>query len=267
MRVPGSSRTTRALILVVGAALAVALLPVVAASATAHPVGHLDSAMQAASGRISVRGWAYDPGRSSSITRVDIYVDGSFAGQPPANHPRPDVNRARDVHGAHGLVWASVRKKHAHVVTAYARPLVRGESRVLIGTAYLNGYRPPKPTTTPGTRIITAAKTFVGKVRYVYGGTSPKSGFDCSGYTQYVYRLAKVASLPRTAEQQRHAVRIISRASARPGDLVFYLSGGSAYHIAIYAGNGMQYAAATPQDGIRYQHVWSSAVQYGTDWH
>ena len=76
-----------------------------------------------------------------------------------------------------------------------------------------------------------------------------------------------MANLPRTAEQQRHAVRIIAASQARPGDLVFYLSGGSAYHIAIYAGNGMQYSAATPQDGIVYQHVWSTAVQYGTDWH
>jgi cell wall-associated NlpC family hydrolase len=62
-------------------------------------------------------------------------------------------------------------------------------------------------------------------------------------------------------------MRRISAAHARPGDLVFYLSGGSAYHVAIYAGHGMQYAAATPHDGLRYQPVWSSAVQYGTNWH
>jgi cell wall-associated NlpC family hydrolase len=62
-------------------------------------------------------------------------------------------------------------------------------------------------------------------------------------------------------------MRIIPASLARPGDLVFYLGGGGAYHVAIYAGGGMQYAAATPRDGIRYQHVWSSAVQYGTDWH
>jgi cell wall-associated NlpC family hydrolase len=62
-------------------------------------------------------------------------------------------------------------------------------------------------------------------------------------------------------------MRLVSAAHARPGDLVFYLSGGSAYHVAIYAGHGMQYAAATPQDGLRYQSVWSSAVQYRTNWH
>ena len=61
-------------------------------------------------------------------------------------------------------------------------------------------------------------------------------------------------------------MRRISAQHARPGDLVFYLSGANAYHVAIYAGHHMQYAAATPRDGIRYQAVWSSAVQYGTNW-
>ena len=146
------------------------------------------------------------------------------------------------------------------------RALVRGESRPLIGNVYLNGYRPPV-TPPPGTRIVTEAKKYVQRTPYVFGGTSPATGFDCSGYTQYVYRQAHVANLPRTAEQQRRAVRLIPASQARPGDLVFYVSGGGAYHEAIYAGNGMQYSAATPQDGIRYQGVWSSAVQYGTTWH
>jgi cell wall-associated NlpC family hydrolase len=59
-------------------------------------------------------------------------------------------------------------------------------------------------------------------------------------------------------------MRHISRAAARPGDFVFYLSGGSAYHVSIYAGHGRQYSASTPRDGIRYQPIWSSNVQYGT---
>jgi hypothetical protein len=42
---------------------------------------------------------------------------------------------------------------------------------------------------------------------------------------------------------------------------------GSAYHVAVYAGRGWQYAAATVKDGVRYQRVWSATVRYGTDWH
>lgn len=262
-------RATRALLLVVSAAVATAVLPVGAASAaTRPPVGHVDSVRQASSGRISVTGWAYDPGRSGSVSGVDIYVDGHLAGRPRADHTRADVNRVFKIHGRHGLVWSVAWTKHARVVTVYARALARGQARVLIRTAYLNGYRPPAPpVSTPGARIVAVAKKFVGKTPYVEGGTSPTSGFDCSGYAQYAYRVAKVTNLPRTAEEQRHAVRLIPRSQARAGDLVFYLSGRSAYHVAIYAGNGMQYAAATPKDGIKYQGVWSSAVQYGTTWH
>ncbi len=40
-----------------------------------------------------------------------------------------------------------------------------------------------------------------------------------------------------------------------------------AYHVAIYAGHGWQYAAADPQDGIRYQRIWTVAVEFRTDWH
>ena len=120
-----------------------------------------------------------------------------------------------------------------------------------------------------GARIVAVAKRFVGKVPYREGGSSPKHGFDCSGYTAYAYKKAGVAALPHNAESQRHTrhMRRISARKARPGDLVFYLSGGRAYHVAIYAGKHMQYAAATVRDGIRYQRVWSRQVEYRTDWH
>jgi cell wall-associated NlpC family hydrolase len=116
-----------------------------------------------------------------------------------------------------------------------------------------------------GARIIAEARKFVGNTPYVWGGTTPR-GFDCSGYAQYVYKHAGAPRLPRTAEQQRRRDRRIPRRLARPGDEVFYLSHGSAYHVAIYAGHGMQYSAADPRDGIRYQHIWGH-VRYGTNWH
>ena len=62
-------------------------------------------------------------------------------------------------------------------------------------------------------------------------------------------------------------MRHISRKSAQPGDLVFYLSGGSAYHVAIYAGHGMQYSATDPQQGVTHSKVYSHNVVFGTDWH
>jgi cell wall-associated NlpC family hydrolase len=116
-----------------------------------------------------------------------------------------------------------------------------------------------------GARIVAEARKFVGNTPYVWGGTTPR-GFDCSGYAQYVYKHSGAPRLPRTAEQQRRADRRIPRRLARPGDEVFYLSHGRAYHVAIYAGHGMQYAAANPRQGVRYEHIWGH-VRFGTNWH
>lgn len=122
--------------------------------------------------------------------------------------------------------------------------------------------RADRPATRAG--IVDEARRWVGRARYVYGGTRPRTGFDCSGYTSWVFAATHVADLPHSAQRQRAVTRPIPRTAARRGDLVFYLSGGSVFHVAIYAGRGMQYSAATPQDGIRYQHIWSRDVVFGT---
>ena len=73
--------------------------------------------------------------------------------------------------------------------------------------------------------------------RYVFGGTSP-SGFDCSGYVQYVFARHGI-QLTRTADTQAKEGVFVSRAKLQPGDLVFfstYAKGAS--HDGIYAGNG-----------------------------
>ncbi|MDT4907247.1 MAG: hypothetical protein QOF87_2472 [Pseudonocardiales bacterium] len=261
-------RVSYASLVGVAAVVISAVLPVAwASAAVGRPTGHVDGVSQNAQGIVRVAGWVFDHYRPSASSTVDIVVNGRPAARITASLPRSDVNRAFKIAGKHGFSW-SAKLGRVQVVTVYARPAIPDGSHRLIATAYLNGAKPPVAASA-GTRIITEARKFLGTHNpgYVDGGTSPVSGFDCSGYTQYVYRQTHVTSLPRTAEQQRHAVRLIPRSQARPGDLVFYLSGGSAYHIAIYAGNGMQYAAATTQDGIRYQGVWSSAVQYGTTWH
>jgi len=255
----------RAPLLLLSAALAVALLPPAAASAaTPHLVSHVEAARQSTATRvIAIAGWVEDTNRPSVSVHVSVWVDGKRALVTLADISRPDIDKARHISGKHGFhvrfTWKTSAK--SIVIRPYNNTHPDVAVRHVVHVA---------PATPPaGARIIAEAKKFLGTNHpgYVDGGTSPVTGFDCSGYTQYVYRQTHVASLPRTAEQQRHAVRLISASQARAGDLVFYLSGGSAYHIAIYAGNGMQYAAATTQDGIRYQHVWSSAVQYGTDWH
>lgn len=110
--------------------------------------------------------------------------------------------------------------------------------------------------------VLNIGKQYLG-VPYVYGGTTP-SGFDCSGFTRYVFA-KKGISLPRTSRAQRAAVKYTN--NPQPGDLVFFnVGGGAITHVAIYAGNGMLLHAAGNR--VQYQTMstyWKYHVHsYGT---
>ena len=68
--------------------------------------------------------------------------------------------------------------------------------------------------------IARVAKTQLG-VRYLYGGMSP-DGFDCSGFTCYVYKIAVGKKLPRMAERQSSYVEMVEEEALIPGDLLFF---------------------------------------------
>ena len=95
-------------------------------------------------------------------------------------------------------------------------------------------------------RVVRYAKRFIG-VRYVYGGSSPRAGFDCSGFVRYVYAHFGV-SLPHSSYAQFGDGRRVSRRSLRPGDLVFFDGVG---HVGLYVGNGRFIHA--PHTGTRVQ--------------
>lgn len=95
--------------------------------------------------------------------------------------------------------------------------------------------------------ITSYALTFLG-VPYVWGGTTP-SGFDCSGFIQYVYSHFGI-NLGRTTYTQQYAGTKISVASAQAGDLYFWGSYGSAYHVAIALGGGQYVMAPAPGQNV-----------------
>lgn len=88
-----------------------------------------------------------------------------------------------------------------------------------------------KTSSNSGESVVSYAKQFIG-TKYTYGGTSPSTGFDCSGFTSYVYRHFGV-SLPRTSGGQSGVGTAVTKANLQAGDLVIY-SG----HVAIYLGGG-----------------------------
>lgn len=105
-----------------------------------------------------------------------------------------------------------------------------------------------------GNSITETALQFVG-YPYIYGGSSP-SGFDCSGFTSYVYAQHGI-SLPRTSYAQSEAGITIPASEAKPGDLVISNGGG---HVMIYLGDGMVVHASTPATGVKVSGIW------GTHW-
>ena len=88
-------------------------------------------------------------------------------------------------------------------------------------------------------------------VRYRGGGTSPRSGFDCSGFVQYVYKKAGIAKLPRASSSQRHVGKVVSRKNAKVGDIIW-----SPGHVGIYLGGNKQIDAPRPGKTIQVRSIW-----------
>jgi cell wall-associated NlpC family hydrolase len=137
--------------------------------------------------------------------------------------------------------------------TARAMGLAFGTAPRSTSAASRSAARTPVSTSS----IITIAAQYTG-IMYRYGGTSPSTGFDCSGFTQFVYGKAGI-SLPRTTEAQRRATTRVS--SPRPGDLVFF--GSPAYHVGIYAGNGMMYDSGRSGLPTQKRKIFSGVSGYG----
>jgi len=90
--------------------------------------------------------------------------------------------------------------------------------------------------------VLATADDYLG-TPYRFGGTTP-AGFDCSGYTQHVFAQNGVSS-------------------AKPGDLVFFVRNGRAYHVGIYTGDGQMMDSPRSGKTVTERSIWGSNVVYG----
>ncbi|WP_245590395.1 C40 family peptidase [Aneurinibacillus terranovensis] len=112
---------------------------------------------------------------------------------------------------------------------------------VVMGSVILSGFVVQNGqafASTNNNNIVNQATGVLG-VPYKWGGTSKKTGFDCSGFLNYVYKGSKV-TLPRTAYEMFKKGNTVSPSSLKAGDLVFFKTAGYApvTHAGMYIGNG-----------------------------
>ena len=108
-------------------------------------------------------------------------------------------------------------------------PVARDAGRIVV--------EPRAPDAAVGGTIADVAMGMVG-TRYLYGGTDPLEGFDCSGLVHYAYGQAGYA-VPRTARELFRAARKIAVGEADPGDLMFFQDQTKLSHVGIYVGDGL----------------------------
>jgi chitinase len=106
------------------------------------------------------------------------------------------------------------------------------------GKSSVAAIAPPQMPAKQSSIVLSRAVNVLG-TPYVWGGTSPSKGFDCSGLVKYAFRDVKEADLPRTsnAMAEGHGQRV-ERKDLKPGDLLFFnIKGRQVNHVAIYLGN------------------------------
>lgn len=104
---------------------------------------------------------------------------------------------------------------------------------------------------TTGAEIVEYAKQYLG-YKYVSGGTTPSSGFDCSGFTQYVYNHFGI-NLSRTSGGQNKNGTAVEQSDLQLGDLVIFNNDANTAigHVGIYVGDGNFIHASNPSDGVK----------------
>jgi cell wall-associated NlpC family hydrolase len=112
--------------------------------------------------------------------------------------------------------------------------------------------RSPAPSAA-ASRVLSTADKYIG-TPYTWGGNTPQSGFDCSGFTKYVFAKHGI-ELPRTSREQARAGRSVALDfnDMRPGDILLFAEPDEAIsHVAIYVGNGQIIQSSSAYGSVNY---------------
>ena len=268
--------TTGLAALVLPLCLATPALAEPASPAAAHGVAHAAAAAPARKAgalmRISGPRAAVAPGKQRIGVR--LLADGT----------RPVAGSRVVVQRSNGTGWAeigrivtdrnglavgsfnfrsSTRVRAVSPGSATVSPGVSSAIPVTVSARLRKAAPAPAPAPAPAgfaARAVQFAAQQAGKP-YRYGSAGPSS-FDCSGLINFAFAKAG-KRLPRTSAALAQVTRPVSKAAARPGDLIFMRSGGRVSHAGIYAGNGRMVDAPSSGGFVSTRRIWTSSYTVG----
>lgn len=206
-----------------------------------------------------IRTWSYGGGLQLGLGRM-LSVNGEVRSRhlaAPATYADSQFVRGLEYRVGIGLHFGGARQRSSPVYSRRTSssdnpPRAPRPSRPATRTTW-----PVSTTSSSGAarRVVSTGEQYIG-TPYRYGGTSPRTGFDCSGFVQYVYGQQGV-SLPRTSRQMAGAGIAVdpSRRSLAVGDLMLFSQGGRISHVAIYAGDGRFIHSSSSGSGVRYDDL------------
>ncbi|MFC9927038.1 C40 family peptidase [Streptomyces sp. NPDC127190] len=149
---------------------------------------------------------------------------------------------------------AAKKKAEEEARKEAAARATRSTQRTTLNTTADSGSTSTTTTTTStstatgsAAAVVSFVKAQLGKA-YVSGATGP-SAYDCSGLVQTAFKQVGI-SLPRVSQDQSTAGTQVSLSNLQPGDILYWGPAGSAYHVAVYVGDGMFVGAQNPSDGV-----------------
>lgn len=214
----------------------------------------------------NVAGWSLN---GSGVKQVQVYLDNKLIGNAFIRKFRPDVAKVFPKYNNKNSGYSMTIPKNKipvgnHTITVKSK----GNDRIVTSKSVKISKQDVKAASNSTQKspakvqaVVNYAEKFKG-IKYVWGGETPK-GFDCSGYTKYVYNHFNV-KLPHNAAQQYKYGKYVSKNSLKPGDLVFFgKTVGSIYHVGIYIGSGNYINAPKPGDKVKITALCYMPDYYG----
>jgi cell wall-associated NlpC family hydrolase len=155
----------------------------------------------------------------------------------------------------YGNVVGFMNPEYLEPIKMIEQPKTSNNTGSKTGSSGSSTTKPSGPSST-AQKIVSTAKQYIG-IRYVYGGSSPSTGFDCSGLVTYVFKQYGITFKQRTRLYLDGAN--VSYNNLMPGDLVFFDSNrnGTIGHVGIYVGNGSFIHAPRPGAKVRIESMTS----------